>query len=112
MQPGVRAVGPNEHCPCGSGRKYKKCHGRPSAQASKPWMPVAVVLGLALAGAAIYMMQPQGASTASGAVPAGSAAGAPARLGSPWEYDAASNTHFDPSPGHNHWHSGPPPAGR
>jgi hypothetical protein len=25
----IRRVGPNEPCPCGSGRKYKKCHGRP-----------------------------------------------------------------------------------
>ena len=25
-------VGPNDPCPCGSGRKYKKCHGSPAAQ--------------------------------------------------------------------------------
>ncbi|TVR43672.1 MAG: anaerobic sulfatase maturase [Planctomycetota bacterium] len=24
-----RGVGPNEPCPCGSGRKFKRCHGRP-----------------------------------------------------------------------------------
>ena len=24
----VTKVGPNEPCPCGSGKKYKKCHGR------------------------------------------------------------------------------------
>ena len=24
----VRKIGPNEPCPCGSGQKYKKCHGR------------------------------------------------------------------------------------
>jgi preprotein translocase subunit SecA len=24
-------VGRNDPCPCGSGRKYKKCHGRPGA---------------------------------------------------------------------------------
>jgi uncharacterized protein YecA (UPF0149 family) len=23
----VRVVGRNEKCPCGSGKKYKKCHG-------------------------------------------------------------------------------------
>jgi hypothetical protein len=23
-----KKVGPNEPCPCGSGKKYKKCHGR------------------------------------------------------------------------------------
>ncbi len=24
-------VGPNEPCSCGSGKKYKKCHGKPGA---------------------------------------------------------------------------------
>jgi uncharacterized protein YecA (UPF0149 family) len=27
----VPKVGPNQPCPCGSGRKYKRCHGRPAA---------------------------------------------------------------------------------
>jgi hypothetical protein len=27
----------------------------------------------------------------------------------PWEYDAASNRHWNPEPGHQHWHNGPPP---
>ncbi len=27
---GLPIVGPNEKCPCGSGRKYKNCHGRKS----------------------------------------------------------------------------------
>ncbi len=26
-------IGPNEPCPCGSGKKYKKCHGAPGAAA-------------------------------------------------------------------------------
>jgi len=25
----VKKVGPNDPCPCGSGLKYKKCHGKP-----------------------------------------------------------------------------------
>jgi len=25
-------VGRNDPCPCGSGRKYKQCHGRPGAE--------------------------------------------------------------------------------
>jgi preprotein translocase subunit SecA len=25
-----RKVGRNEKCPCGSGKKYKQCHGRPA----------------------------------------------------------------------------------
>ncbi len=24
----VRKLGPNDKCPCGSGKKFKKCHGR------------------------------------------------------------------------------------
>jgi preprotein translocase subunit SecA len=24
-------IGRNEPCPCGSGKKYKKCHGQPGA---------------------------------------------------------------------------------
>lgn len=27
----VPKVGQNQPCPCGSGEKYKRCHGRPSA---------------------------------------------------------------------------------
>jgi uncharacterized protein YecA (UPF0149 family) len=27
--PNVPKVGPNQPCPCGSGEKYKRCHGRP-----------------------------------------------------------------------------------
>ncbi|MGG9032622.1 SEC-C metal-binding domain-containing protein, partial [Escherichia coli] len=26
-QTGERKVGRNDHCPCGSGKKYKQCHG-------------------------------------------------------------------------------------
>ena len=26
-----RKIRPNEPCPCGSGKKYKKCHGAPGA---------------------------------------------------------------------------------
>ena len=27
LAPSARKIGRNEPCPCGSGRKYKKCHG-------------------------------------------------------------------------------------
>ncbi|MBW2853539.1 SEC-C domain-containing protein [Escherichia coli] len=27
-QTGERKVGRNDPCPCGSGKKYKQCHGR------------------------------------------------------------------------------------
>ena len=33
---GKRKIGVNDPCPCGSGRKFKKCHGRPSMRARKP----------------------------------------------------------------------------
>ena len=29
--PTVPKVGQNQPCPCGSGQKYKRCHGKPSA---------------------------------------------------------------------------------
>ena len=25
----AKKIGPNDPCPCGSGKKYKKCHGAP-----------------------------------------------------------------------------------
>ena len=34
----------------------------------------------------------------------------PQRQGEPWEYDAATGSHWDPN--HGHWHKGPPPANR
>jgi hypothetical protein len=33
-------VGRNDPCPCGSGKKYKKCHGSPSTPAQDPRTPV------------------------------------------------------------------------
>jgi hypothetical protein len=35
---------------------------------------------------------------------------APGEHPAPWEYDVALNRHYDPRPGHMHWHTGPPPA--
>jgi hypothetical protein len=28
----------------------------------------------------------------------------------PWQYDPVTNKHYDPSPGHEHWHQGPAPS--
>jgi len=28
----------------------------------------------------------------------------------PWQYDVARNRHYNPLPGHQHWHNGPPPS--
>lgn len=41
--------------------------------------------------------------------PAG-ATPAQAAPGQPWEHDVRNNRHWDPRPGHQHWHSGPPPS--
>lgn len=38
-----------------------------------------------------------------------SQAQAPTRQGGPWEYDLATNHHWNPLPGHEHWHQGQPP---
>lgn len=105
----MQSVGPNEHCPCGSGRKYKKCHGRPAGKQGLGWLPVITGLLILVGAASAYFMLKDKKPVAT---PSGSATGAPTRLGQAWEYDAASNTHFDPSPGHNHWHQGPPPQGK
>ncbi len=35
---------------------------------------------------------------------------APGEHPEPWQYDVAKNRHYDPRVGHQHWHSGPPPA--
>ena len=45
----------------------------------------------------------------SAAVPGIAPRPAPTRSGAPWEYDAAANHHWDPRPGHEHWHQGQPP---
>lgn len=102
----------NAPCPCGSGKKYRKCHGlgKDQQQGMKTSVLVFALIALAVAVlAGIAMLPKSGAQETSAS---GSAPGAPARKGQPWEYDAASNTHYDPSPGHEHWHSGAPPQGK
>lgn len=53
------ATGRNEPCPCGSGRKYKNCHGAAGATTSRTSMltlvlvGVALVVGLLIAGRAL-----------------------------------------------------------
>ncbi len=50
-------------------------------------------------------------SNAGAVIPIGnSGALAPGEHPTPWEYDVAKNRHYDPRPGHQHWHNGPPPA--
>jgi hypothetical protein len=52
------ATGRNEPCPCGSGRKYKNCHGAADATARTSPVTlvvvgVALLVGLLLAGRAL-----------------------------------------------------------
>lgn len=42
--------------------------------------------------------------------PGASGALAPGEHPAPWQYDVARNRYYDPRPGHQHWHNGPPPA--
>lgn len=49
--------------------------------------------------------QPSSSATASPVVPTQK----PTYTGQPWEYDVATNHHWDPRPGHQHWHQGQPP---
>ena len=35
----VPVVGPREPCPCGSGRRYKACHGRAAKAAAVQFVP-------------------------------------------------------------------------
>ncbi|HEX6289854.1 MAG TPA: preprotein translocase subunit SecA [Herpetosiphonaceae bacterium] len=43
-------VGPNEPCPCGSGKKFKKCHGAPNRVQATPAVAVAAVAASATGG--------------------------------------------------------------
>lgn len=89
----------NEPCPCGSGRKHKQCCGRRATERQAllgrlgPWLILAAIV--LVVGYVAWGMRGGGAS-----------------LPQPWEYDAARDRHWNPEPGHNHWHEGPPPPGR
>ncbi len=53
------ATGRNEPCPCGSGRKYKACHGAQDATARTSPVTlivvgVALLVGLLIAGRALF----------------------------------------------------------
>lgn len=49
MKPQVQKAGRNDRCPCGSGRKYKYCHGANTRGLSRTQR---IVLGLVIAAAA------------------------------------------------------------
>ncbi len=88
----------NEPCPCGSGLKYKRCcEGQDGARRSKlaglfAWGMLVLFVG-ALAIAFTGNRESSG----------------PAVTPADWYYDAAKDQHWDPRPGHEHWHKGLPP---
>lgn len=93
----MQKVSRNASCPCGSGKKYKACCGtgdksRSGVASSRI---LAIVVGLAvIGGAAIALNQFRYAD----------------QEPQPYVYDAENDRYWDPSPGHNHWHDGRPPA--
>lgn len=71
-----------------------------------------VLLGLALYAVAFRGAQRPSASRTraldrAASIEGRSQAECPTRIGEPWEFDAATQCHFDP--GHGHWHLGSPP---
>jgi len=92
-------VSRNEACPCGSGQKYKACCGKGEKTRTGVMSGriLALIIGVVvLGGVAIAINQFRNTDLAI-ADP------------EPWEYDPVRNQHFDPTPGHGHWHDGPPP---
>lgn len=52
----MAAIGRNEPCPCGSGRKYKRCCALKAQKASLGSRIAISVIGLMLATGAVYML--------------------------------------------------------
>ena len=109
----------NSPCPCGSGKKYKQCHGRAGATLTRPvalpmWAIVGMVVVAIGATALLFnasqrnrvptpTMAPGAAATTS--LPIGLTPGQPEPA--PYQYDPATNRYWDPN--HKHWHDGQPP---
>ena len=82
---------------------------------------IAMVLGAVLYAVIFKKQQPPAppatsaapattaATTAAATTPPPQPAACPTRAGSPWEFDAPTNCHWNPAPGHVHWHQGPAP---
>lgn len=83
------------------------------ADVSAPGSPQAGAFGTVRPGAAGTAPIPIPTSGAGGQpMPqtSGSQPVAPGENPTPWQYDVARNRYYDPTPGHQHWHNGPPPA--
>ncbi|HEY0967613.1 MAG TPA: SEC-C metal-binding domain-containing protein [Opitutaceae bacterium] len=119
----------NSLCTCGSGKKYKHCCGAgrepvatietsPAGQPKKSSAKLVVGTTITLVTVAIAVMvlvtnRRQGAPAP---IVTADPNAAPVAIGlpggatpAPWYYDTTLNRHWDPTPGHNHWHNGPPP---
>lgn len=78
----------------------------------------AMILIVAGAIVAVAMTQPSPeapivpSALATAGIPAVPVTNPAAPVGSPapYQYDAVNDRHWDPRPGHNHWHNGPPPS--
>ena len=109
----------NSPCPCGSGKKYKQCHGRAGATLTRPvalpmWAIVGMVVVAIGATALLFNASQRNRAPVSSIMPgAGATSALPIGLApgqpepAPYQYDPATNRHWDPN--HKHWHDGQPP---
>jgi len=109
----------NDPCPCGSGRKYKSCHGRRGSALTRPiqlpiWALVSIVV--VLGGGILYLFQVARTSSGTGiatlpragtSLPAAETAPVGEIEPSPYQYDPRTHRYWDPN--HRHWHDGLPP---
>jgi hypothetical protein len=109
----------NAPCPCGSGKKFKQCHGRAGATLTRPVaLPMWAIVGMVVvaAGAIFLLFQATNRNRAASAVmptpggfgstlPTGAIPGEPEPAA--YQYDPATNRYWDPA--HRHWHNGQPP---
>jgi hypothetical protein len=91
----------NQTCPCGSGKKFKSCCG--TGDKTRSGVALGRILGFAVVvvvvvGSLIVINRFRTADLS-----------ADAATPEPWEYNATLNQHYNPLPGHEHWHQGPPP---
>ena len=59
----ARKVGRNDPCPCGSGRKYKSCHGKQGESRSKLGAYAIAAVIIAIAGVIVYTFTTEGTSS-------------------------------------------------
>lgn len=104
----------NAPCPCGSGKKYKQCHGRGGATLTRPLsLPLWAIVGMvvvAVGATALLFTSTRNKTTApvpGVGLPAAGAGSTTGLTPAPYQYDQVNNRYWDPN--HMHWHDGPPP---